>query len=114
MCFRNSQNLELEGTLGLLRAQLRARVFKSIDARADANQKQKHGFQWQNPAISKISEDPESKLMAYLIREYFEHYQMENTLSVYLPEVDMQDQPQAVPREHLAEKANIRIQKQPK
>ena len=52
--------------------------------------------------------------MAYLIREYFEYYQMENTLSVYLPEVDMQDQQQAVPREHLAEKANIRIQRQTK
>lgn len=28
--------------------------------------------------------------MALLIKEYLEYYKMDNTLSVYLPEVDMQ------------------------
>ena len=51
----------------------------------------KNGFQLQNPVLNRVTEDPESKLMAYLIRDFFEHHNMDNTLQVYLPEVDMQD-----------------------
>ena len=40
------QNLEQEGTLGSLRAQLRAQVFKAIENYADTNTKQSAGFQW--------------------------------------------------------------------
>ena len=40
------QNLEDEGTLGTLRAQLRARVFKSIEKHASAQTKAAVGFQW--------------------------------------------------------------------
>jgi len=40
------QNLEQEGTLGSLRAQLRAQVFKAIENYADNNTKQSAGFQW--------------------------------------------------------------------
>ena len=38
------QNLEQEGTLGHLRAQLRARVFKAIENYADKPAKQAAGF----------------------------------------------------------------------
>ncbi len=50
------QSLEDEGTLGSLRAQLRARVFKAIEKHADAPTKQSAGFQWQNPVAQKIHE----------------------------------------------------------
>jgi hypothetical protein len=40
------QSLEEEGTLGALRAQLRARVFKAIENHADTSTKQSAGFQW--------------------------------------------------------------------
>ena len=85
------QNLEQEGTLGSLRAQLRARVFKSIEAQADSRQKQSAGFQMQSPSAQKIHDDPDAKLIALLIREYMEHYRLDYSLSVYLPEVVMQN-----------------------
>jgi len=86
------QNLEQEGTLGSLRAQLRAQVFKAIENYADSNTKQSAGFQWQNPVAGKIHEDPDSKIIALMIKEYLEHYKMDYTLSVYLPEIAMQGQ----------------------
>ena len=69
-------NLEQEGTLGSLRAQLRAQVFKAIEKHADMATKQAADFQWKNPASEKIHEDSESKLMALLIKEYLEHFEM--------------------------------------
>tara|TARA_B110000285_G_C14806261_1_gene459853 strand:+ start:107 stop:247 length:141 start_codon:yes stop_codon:yes gene_type:complete len=44
-----------------------------------------------SPIAAKIHEDPDSKLIAMLIREYMEHYRMDYSLSVYLPEVVMQN-----------------------
>ena len=83
------QNLEQEGTLGSLRAQLRARVFKAIENYADSNAKQAAGFQWQNPAAAKVHEDPDTKLVALLVKDFLEHYKMDYTLSVYLPEISL-------------------------
>ena len=86
------QTLENEGTLGQLRAQLRTQVFKAIEKNADPHAKQQDGFQWQNPIASKIHETEESKVVAQLVREYLEYYRMEYTLSVFLPEIAMQNQ----------------------
>ena len=83
------QNLEQEGTLGSLRAQLRARVFKAIENYADSNAKQAAGFQWQNPAAAKVHEDPDTKLVALLVKDFLEYYKMDYTLSVYLPEISL-------------------------
>ena len=101
------QNLEQEGTLGSLRAQLRAQVFKAIENYADNNTKQSAGFQWENPQAGKIHEDPDSKLMALLIKEYLEHYKMDYTLSVYLPEIAMQRQEHQMARDELAERSGL-------
>ena len=101
------QNLEQEGTLGSLRAQLRAQVFKAIENYADNNTKQSAGFQWENPQAGRIHEDPDSKLMALLIKEYLEHYKMDYTLSVYLPEIAMQRQEHQVARDELAERSGL-------
>jgi FGFR1 oncogene partner len=100
------QSLEDEGTLGALRAQLRSRVFKAIEKHADAPTKQAAGFQWQNPVASKIHDNDESRLVAQLVREYLEYYRMEYTLSVYLPEVSMQNQ-EAPARDDLCRQAGI-------
>jgi hypothetical protein len=98
-------NLEQEGTLASLRAQLRAQVFKAIENYADPNTKQAAGFQWANPVAGKIHEDPDAKLMAFLIKDYLEHYKMDYTMSVYLPEVAMQGQ--QVSKQELAKKSGI-------
>lgn len=49
----------------------------------------------------KIHEDPDSKIIALLIKEYLEHYKMDYTLSVYLPEIAMQGQQHQVSRDEL-------------
>ena len=100
------QNLEQEGTLGSLRAQLRARVFKAIENYADTNTKKEAGFQWQSPGAGKVHEDPDSKLMALLIRDFLEHHKADYTLSVYNPELSLSAQ-DVVPREDLAAKTGL-------
>ena len=100
------QTLEEEGTLGNLRAQLRARVFKAIEKNAEPAAKQAAGFQWQNPAAQKVHESEESKLVAQLIKDYLEFYRMDYTLSVYSPEIALQGQEQPS-RDELSRRAGI-------
>ena len=84
------QNLEQEGTLGSLRAQLRAQVFKAIETYADPKAEQPQKVRWANKSAGHIHDDPDSKIVALMIREYLEHYKMDYTLSVFLPEIAMQ------------------------
>ena len=84
------QSLEQEGTLSALKAQLRSRVFQAIEQNADSNTKKQVGFQWQNPYVGKIHDSEEALLSAHMIREYFDHYKMDYTQSVYMPEVALQ------------------------
>lgn len=100
------QTLEDEGTLGALRAQLRSRVFKAIEKNAEPAAKQAAGFQWQNPAAAKVHESEEAKLISLMIKEYLDFYRMEYTLSVYMPEAALQNEPHHS-REDLAQKAGI-------
>lgn len=101
------QNLEQEGTLGSLRAQLRARVFKAIENYADSNAKQQAGFQWQNPAAAKVHEDQDTKLVALLVKDFLEHYKMDYTLSVYLPEIALSGAQDQIPKDELAAKTGL-------
>ena len=55
----------------------------------------------------RIHDDPDSRLVALLIREYLEYYKMDYTLSVYLPEIAMQGNQHKVPREELVQKAGL-------
>ena len=66
-------------------------MFKAIENYADSNAKQAAGFQWQNPAAAKVHEDPDTKLVALLVKDFLEHYKMDYTLSVYLPEISLQN-----------------------
>lgn len=97
--------LEDEGTLNNMRAQLRSQVFKAIEKYADKPTKQQAGFQWQNPIAHKIAENEDAKLMAQMIREFLEFYRMDYTLSVYLPEVAMSND--AVQRDDLAKQGGV-------
>ena len=80
------QSLEQQGTLSTLKAQLRQKVFEAIEQNVDQRTKQQAGFQWQNPNVEKIHSNEESLLSAHLIREYFDHFKMDYTKSVYIPE----------------------------
>jgi len=55
----------------------------------------------------KIHEDADSKLVALLIKDYLEHYKMDYTLSVYLPEIAMQGQQHQVARDELGQRAGL-------
>ena len=81
------QQLEAQGTLSALKAQLRSKVFEAIEMNADQRQKAQAGFQWQNPNVEKIHSSEDSLLVAHLIREYFDHYKMDYAKSVYVPEI---------------------------
>jgi len=105
------QTLEEEGTLGQLRAQLRARVFKAIEKNAEPAAKQAAGFQWQNPAAQKVHETEEARLVAHMIKEYLDFYRMEYTLSVYVPEAALSNQ-ESLSREELLRKAGLQSQTQ--
>ena len=105
------QTLEEEGTLGQLRAQLRARVFKAIEKNAEPAAKQAAGFQWQNPAAQKVLETEEARLVAHMIKEYLDFYRMEYTLSVYVPEAALSNQ-ESLSREELQRKAGLQSQTQ--
>lgn len=76
--------------MSTLKAHLRSRVFMAIEANADQRTKQQAGFQWQNPNLDRIHSSEEALLVAHLIREYFEHYRMDYSKSVYLPEVSLE------------------------
>ena len=101
------QNLEQEGTLGSLRAQLRSQVFKSIENYADPKVEQPQKSKWENKAAGQIHDDPDNKIIALMIREYLEHYKMDYTLSVYLPEIAMQGQAHHISKEDLADKSGV-------
>ena len=90
------QTLESNGILGNLRAQLRASVFKVVDIK-DKNLKDGCGFQWENSLAPKIIETPEGKMWIDLIREFLEFYRMDYTLSTFLPECSLSQEPKTRP-----------------
>jgi len=98
------QTLESNGILGNLRAQLRSSVFKVIDSQ-DKNLKDGCGFQWENPLAPKIVETAEGMMCIDIIREFLEFYRMDYTLSTFLPECSLSQEPKT--RTELEEKIGL-------
>lgn len=98
------QTLESNGILGNLRAQLRSSVFKVIDSQ-DKNLKDGCGFQWENPLAPKIVETAEGMMCIDIIREFLEFYRMDYTLSTFLPECSLSQEPKSRPE--LEEKLGV-------
>lgn len=98
------QTLESNGILGNLRAQLRSSVFKVIDSQ-DKNLKDGCGFQWENPLAPKIVETTEGMLCIDIIREFLEFYRMDYTLSTFLPECSLSQEPKT--RQELEDKIGL-------
>lgn len=48
---------------------------------------------WENPLAQKVLETTESALAADLIREYLEFYRLDYTLSIFLPEANIKQDP---------------------
>ena len=84
------QTLETNGILGQLRAQLRSCVFKVID-----NQEQVEkgsAFHWENPKARRVLSSQAGYLCAELIKEFLEFYELDYSLSIYMPEVNLSQQ----------------------
>lgn len=76
-----SQTLEAKGVLGTIRAQLRAAVFTALD-----DQEKKAGVHLENPRVAALNSSPHGRLLNALLHEYFEFFDLDNTLSVFIPE----------------------------
>eukprot|EP01116_Phalansterium_solitarium_P006936 TRINITY_DN19372_c0_g1_i1.p1 TRINITY_DN19372_c0_g1~~TRINITY_DN19372_c0_g1_i1.p1 ORF type:complete len:315 (+),score=-0.75 TRINITY_DN19372_c0_g1_i1:44-946(+) len=77
-----SETLESKGFLGKLKAQLRAGVLSAL-------QDEQPGVFADNASSKKIQASAESRLLIDLVRELLEFYEMEYTLSVFLPEANL-------------------------
>jgi FGFR1 oncogene partner len=83
------QTLETNGILGQLRAQLRSCVFKVIDNQDQIEKGQGSGFHWENPNAKKVLQHTSGVLCAELIRDFLEFYKLDYTLSIFMPEVNL-------------------------
>jgi hypothetical protein len=104
------QNLEKNGYLSNIRAQIRSSVFKTIDAQESGGNKvnmtimQPSPFFTENAKIQKLTEDPKGVNCLNLIKDLLQVYEMEHSLSVFSSE---SNQKGAVKREALALKNNV-------
>ena len=97
------QNLEKNGYLSNIRAQIRSSVFKTIDAQESGGNKPSPFFT-ENAKIQKLTEDPKGVNCLNLIKDLLQTYEMEHSLSVFSSE---SNQKGAVKREALALKNNV-------
>jgi len=93
-----AKTLEAKGVLGTIRAQLRAAVFTALDDQERAN-----GIYLENSRVLELQQDSRSVLLLQLLQEFFEFYELDRTLSVFLPEVNVSSD-DFIGRERLASK----------
>lgn len=98
------QSLEGNGTLGQIRAQIRASVFKTIEMQ-EANSKKNGGFFWENPLCQSIYDHKEGKLALELINDFLEFFKMDYTQSVFSHESNLKD---ALKRDDLKKELGVR------
>lgn len=97
------QTLETNGILGQIRAKLRSSVFKVIDNN-DPSGKER-ALHWENPLAQKVLDTTESALAADLIREYMEFYRLDYSLSIFIPEANLKQDP--VDRKNLVQRSDV-------
>lgn len=73
--------LETNGVLGQIRAQLRANVYKAIDCDEEQSK--------EAAPPSKLTKSPVGRLMAEIVAEFFEFYEFNHSLSVFVPESNL-------------------------
>ena len=83
------QTLETNGILGQLRAQLRSCVFKVIDNQDQVEKGQGSGFHWENPQARRVLSTASGVMCAELVKEFLEFYKLDYSLSIYMPEVNL-------------------------
>uniref|UniRef100_A0A0B7A799 Centrosomal protein 43 n=1 Tax=Arion vulgaris TaxID=1028688 RepID=A0A0B7A799_9EUPU len=95
-----AQTLETNGTLGKLRAQLRASVFLALEDQEKGQNK----APYLNKELRSFLATGEGKLTASLVQEFLEFFGLEFTLAVFKPETGLNEQ---VKRADLLKELNI-------
>ena len=98
------KTLETNGVLNDVRANLRAIVYKVIDAQ-DQKIKTDVGFSIQSPKLQMIHQNPLFMVCAEVIREFLQFYQMDYTLQILNPECGLENA--QTPKHMLANKVGI-------
>ncbi|BFZ09479.1 hypothetical protein BsWGS_12518 [Bradybaena similaris] len=95
-----AQTLEANGTLGKMRAQLRASVFLALEEQ----EKEHNRTPFLNKELRSFLATREGKLTASLVHEFLEFFGLEFTLAVFKPETGLNEQ---VTRSNLLKECNI-------
>jgi len=100
--------LSKEGFINDLKAQLRRKVVETLEAqkKADLGRKAKYVNTLSLKTTRKVISTEDGLLCAELIREFLSFYKMEHTLSVFLPEMNL-DKNFPKPREEMARECGI-------
>ena len=83
------KTLKDDATLAALRAKLRPKVDKVME-NLD-NEKNNAPLPAANPMVEEVHKDPDSQIMSMLIKDFFEHHKLKNSLSVYTPEIALEN-----------------------
>ncbi|EDO38339.1 predicted protein [Nematostella vectensis] len=96
-----AQSLESKGVLGKIRAQLRASVFLALEEQEGAENK----IPLTNGNLKKFISTSEGRLVAGLVREFLEFFELDFTIAVFDPESNFSDKYQG--RNNLANELNL-------
>ncbi|XP_031558086.1 FGFR1 oncogene partner-like isoform X2 [Actinia tenebrosa] len=96
-----AQSLESKGVLGKIRAQLRASVFLALEEQEEAENK----VPLSNPNLKKFLNTSEGRLVAGLVKEFLEFFDLDFTIAVFDPESSFSDRYQG--RNNLANELKL-------
>ena len=92
------QNLEKNGYLSNIRAQIRSSVFKTIDSQEASSKKvttplmQASPFYTENLKVQKMAESAQGQSALQLIQELLQFYEMEHSLKIFTSESNMKSE----------------------
>lgn len=84
---------------------MRSCVFKVVDNQ-DQIEKGQSSFHWDNPNAKKAIQTASGLLCAELVKDYLEFYKLDYSLSIFMPEVNLNQQ-QALSKDELSRKIGL-------
>lgn len=98
-----AQTLEANGTLGKLRAQLRASVFLALEEQESVQNR----TPFLNKDLKKFLSTKDGRLVTNLVREFLDFFQLEFTAAVFDPETGLSQTDDFKSRDSLAQDLNL-------
>lgn len=72
----------------------------------DQVEKGQSSFHWENPHARKALSTASGLICAELVRDYLEHYKLDYSMQIYMPEVNLNSRP-ATSKEDLAKQCGL-------